>query len=249
MNSKDIIKKIFCEDGFSYGPQLSQFEISTIREFICESIEYDNNNKNKNKLIELEKYHLYSLSKEIHSGLTKKKRIFNLNQYKKIRSFELFNWLEDKFGDIEITNEELNKNAEIYWRIVRPNSENDVGPVHADAWFWQTGIGTVPRDKVRIKIWVQIAGTEPGLIFYPNSHLLEFNYETKIVDNKKKPIFDVSNYNILKKSVPNFIGMPFIFNDRLLHGGAVSTIDTRGSIEFTILADRNLIYNSISSTF
>jgi hypothetical protein len=246
MNYKNIIQKLFCEDGFAYGPPLSDSEILIIREFVCESIESENN-KNEDKIKDLERYHLHSFSKK-HSGLTKKKRIFNLDQYKKIRSFSLFKWLEDNFGNIGITNEELSEHEEIYWRIVRPNCENDVGPVHADAWFWQTGIGTVPKDKVRIKIWIQIAGTEPGLIFYPNTHHLEFNYETKIVDEKNKPVFDVNNYNISRKFVTESIGMPFIFNDRLLHGGYVSTNDTRGSIEFTMLTDRNLILSTISNT-
>jgi hypothetical protein len=247
MNSKKLIQKIFCGNGFTYGPQLSNSEISIIREFICESIK-SGNNTNLDNFEELERYHLTSLSKKIHSSLSKKKRLFNLKQYKKIRSFQLFNWLEDKFGSIEITNEELNKNEEIYWRIVRPNSENDVGPVHADSWFWQTGIGTVSRDKVRIKIWIQIAGTEPGLIFYPNSHHLEFDYETKTVNGKNKPVFDINSYSIPSEFVANIIGMPLIFNDRLLHGGYISKNDTRGSIEFTMLVDRKMILNAISNT-
>ena len=34
MNSKNIIQKLFCGDGFVYGPMLSDSEISIIREFI-----------------------------------------------------------------------------------------------------------------------------------------------------------------------------------------------------------------------
>lgn len=248
MNLANTVHKLFCGEGFDYGPALSKFEISTVREFICESIEIVNNHNLK--IEEIESYHLYGISSEKHLALTKEIRIFNKSQLKTIRSFKIFEWLEDLFGNTEITNEELKKNEEVYWRIVRPNCKNDVGPVHADAWFWQSGIGIIPKDKVRIKIWIQIAGTEPGLIFYPNTHHLEFNYATNLESGKNKPVFDINSYRYLNKQyVTEEIGVPFIFNDRLLHGGSVSKRDSRSSIEFTILVDRSLILNTISNYF
>ena len=50
---------------------------------------------------------------------------------------------------------------DLMWRIVRPSQPGDVGPVHADKWFWDAGNGSIPADHDRFKVWVAVH-TEPG---------------------------------------------------------------------------------------
>src|SRR5207237_1422761 len=63
---------------------------------------------------------------------------------------------------------------ELNWRVVRPNQPTDVGPIHADKWFWDAGYGygSMPAGYDRVKIWIGVY-TEPGvkgLTVKPDSH-------------------------------------------------------------------------------
>ena len=55
--------------------------------------------------------------------------------------------LKNIYRDIEITDEYNFGHGEVYWRIVRPNEKLDVGPIHADRWFWEINKDYTPKKK------------------------------------------------------------------------------------------------------
>ena len=185
----------------------------------------------------IERYHEASHLIDHGSVWPKKVRILPQNAVSEIRKMSFVNKLEDYFGSFEISDEDNVGREEIYWRLVRPNEKNDVGPLHADSWFWGLGHGTTPNNMVRVKVWIGIY-VEPGLngfVYVPESHLKNWPYHAVLKDGFKKPKIDVDEGSLnplLFKSKP---GDTIIFHDKLLHGGALGKGNrTRVSLEFTM---------------
>ena len=193
------------------------------------------------------------------------KNIFNVNIYHEISKFvdhskiwnklnrvlpkDFADWFSESsyisklrkyFGDIEITDEEGLGYSNIYWRLVRPNIDRDVGSLHRDAWFWEIDIlqGKNIPQYTRLKSWISIF-VEPnknGLLVVPESHKKD-KLQWKIVekDGRKKPFFEsrIEERNICLLDTKN--NSVVIFDDNLLHGGAKNNGNfTRVSLEFTL---------------
>jgi hypothetical protein len=189
--------------------------------------------------VAMDQYHTIAHLIDHKTAWPKLERILPEAAVAEIRGFGVMRMLEGFFGPYLITNEELLRPEEIYWRIVRPQMPSDVGPVHADKWFWDLGHGTMPEGYVRIKIWIPVY-TEPGksgLLLFPDSHLRDdFRYEAVHRDGFAKPSLasDLSGERRILFSGSD--GELVIFHDRLLHGGALNTgSTTRVSIEMTVL--------------
>ena len=70
-----------------------------------------------------------------------------------------FQELNSQFKWFEITDEENIGFSEIYFRLCRPKPFKDVGPLHADAWFWELGHGEMPKvsfETQRVKFWFNV---------------------------------------------------------------------------------------------
>lgn len=135
-----------------------------------------------------------------------------------------------------ITDEENIGYPNIYWRIVRPNHESDVGPVHADKWFWDLGDATLPRGFERTKIWTPLIqdDSEPSLMLVPGSQKLKYEYGFKQDEfNKKKPTFYNPQISSQLIPAPVCVGESVVFHDNLLHGGR-TTQELRVSVEMTL---------------
>ncbi len=144
-------------------------------------------------------------------------------------------YLDPYAGDF-VTDEEGLGFPNIYWRLVRKNSLTDVGPIHADRWFWDLGKAIFPRSHTRVKVWMPLEQDDlnPSLLVLPGSQSQEFDYSSK-TDNvgKIRPVFE--NIAIVQrmKPAPVRVGEAIVFHDSLLHGGRVSK-ENRVSIEFTL---------------
>jgi len=149
----------------------------------------------------------------------------------------LLRQLTDAVGEFQISAEDGSDWEEIYWRLVRPHEPSDVGPLHADRWFWDLGDGTTPAGRERLKVWIAIVA-EPGLSGLrgvPGSHLRDWRYHGETRDGKTKPQIDEDETELNPQLLPTGAGDAVVFHDRLLHGGAVgSGLLTRVSIEFTM---------------
>jgi hypothetical protein len=151
------------------------------------------------------------------------------------KRLEDFGYLDRKFGDF-VTDEENLGFENIYWRIVRKNSPSDVGPVHADKWFWDLGEAPFPPTHVRVKVWLPLIQDDenPSLLVLPGSQNNTYLYESR-KDNlgKRKPMFNEDAVIQSMIPAPAKVGQAVIFNDNLLHAGRPSGSD-RVSIEFTL---------------
>ena len=137
-----------------------------------------------------------------------------------------------EYGEIAIYGEDLT------WRLVRPHAEDDVGPVHADKWFWDLGNGEIPAGWDRFKIWIPIFA-EPGLnglSVKPYSHLRDdWKRHSDFRHGKPKPVLDENVADLHMQLLPLSPGQMVLFHDALLHGGAVNRgTRCRVSLEMTI---------------
>jgi hypothetical protein len=152
-----------------------------------------------------------------------------------LRHLEQHGYLTTMGGDF-VTDEEGLGYENIYWRLVRKNSSSDVGPVHADRWFWELGESPFPNSHARVKVWMPLIQDDanPSLKILPGSQNNSYAYGF-VTDpfGKKKPSFQNIEIEQAMISAPIKIGEAIIFNDSLLHGGT-ATVRNRVSIEFTI---------------
>lgn len=167
----------------------------------------------------------------------------------KSKAFRIFDadatrkWLDEPFcrelmaedGSLFVSDEESLGHPNIYWRLVRPGSATDVGPVHADHWFWDLGHGSIPPGYRRVKMWIPLRQdpNHVGLSIGPGTHRMHFHYEKVFKDGKFKPVFDRGPVEHLLIPAPVKVGQAVVFHDRLLHGGEVSPAQLRLSMELT----------------
>jgi hypothetical protein len=178
----------------------------------------------------MDSYHTQS-SKIDHKLLwPKDSRIFSSKSATKIQEFSVFNELSKIFNEVVVYNQEFN------WRITRPQTPEDNGPVHADSWYWDLGNGNHDSKYKRIKAWCPVHN-EPGLsglLLAPDSHLAKYEFTSEVRDGLLKPVpVDTTNLNLIPFGGPP--GSIIFFNDNTLHAGFSRGTRTRVSIEFTLL--------------
>ena len=145
------------------------------------------------------------------------------------------------FGEIIISDEENLGYGNIYWRLVRPNKVEDIGPIHRDSWFWELNKKFPKPDFPfqRIKVWIAIETEvgKSGLMVEKNSHKRsDINWEGKFKHGIMKPILLDKESSLNMTLINTLPGETVIFNDNLLHGGALNKgSNTRVSAEFTII--------------
>jgi hypothetical protein len=237
-----ILKQIDGESGFYSKLTLDLNEVEIIKNIINE-----NYLKVISKLVKNEKSidnYLYLLDNKILNDnkiWTKENRILESRNVKKIKELKFFKELEKNFGEIKITNEENIEKEEMYWRIVRPEilgGSSDVGPAHADSWFWNKTDNII--GKRRIKIWISIIGDEEnsGFKYIFGSHKKKWHYETQIIEGKIKPKLNNNLENEEFHLFKTKSGGTIIFNDDLIHGGYVLKSKMRVSLEWTMLINK-----------
>jgi hypothetical protein len=195
--------------------------------------------------IELNRYHELSDTVDHKSLWSKGQRILSPHAVAKIRQTSLIRALEREFGSFEISDEENVGHEEIYWRLVRPNNPGDVGPLHADEWFWSLGHGVTPPGVQRVKVWVAIC-CDPGkngFRFVPGSHKKQWRYHGDLRGGFVKPQIDEDEKTLNIKIFDSNPGDAIVFHDRLLHAGVVGGPNTRVSIEFTMFVKNENYFN------
>lgn len=222
----------FQAKGFKIVPLFNNETLDFLREYISQKI-YKTTKYPfplKNSLPD----GLHQLIRDKHARLLCSKAIETL------KHLGLFNTLEIILGKpYEVTDEERLGRPEIYWRYVRPNSTTDVGPLHADGWFWDLNQNwkMPPDTDKRLKVWAPIQAEEglSGLKVIPGSHKRhnEFKFDSQKIGGKYKPQILLSDFEAELLTFPP--GEAIIFDDLLIHGGAVTKGNLpRISIEFTL---------------
>ena len=182
--------------------------------------------------------HIYA-DLDVHSLISSKEnRVLTHSQVNQLYTSDFYADLCSRIGDFSISNEEYRKHPEVYWRIVRPNSASDVGPLHADRWFWESNHDwTMPSSfSNRSKVWIplQVELYKNGLLMVPQSHKSNtHNYRLVTHGSKVKPLI-LETSNIGETLIDTPLGSYVFFHDSVIHGGALNNGQfIRASIEFT----------------
>ena len=114
-----------------------------------------------------------------------------------------------------------------------------IGPLHADSWFHNlvsgADYGMFPPGTKTVKTWISIytESGRNGLLVVPDSHKKEWHCKVINKDGILKPSLDEVVEGTL---VATESGRLIVFNDKLLHGGAINQgYITRVSIEITFV--------------
>jgi hypothetical protein len=127
--------------------------------------------------------------------------------------------------------------ADVYWRLARPDQPSDVGPLHADGWFWELHGDPRPSHLQRVKIWIALY-CEPGqagLRVVPGTHRARIGYHAETRHGHTKPVMECDERELPIELVPTRPGDAIVFHDNLVHGGAVGGTRCRVSLEAAVL--------------
>ena len=236
-----ILEQVDGKMGFYLGLRFNAEELEHVRSRI-ETMWLETLNSNcpeeisKFRNIGITDYH--TLSHLVNHGKiwTKHSRIFKSDFVAEIRNSSLFKSLESDLGDLIIAGEDGVEPEEIYWRLVRPNSSSDVGPLHADEWFWRVGNWHTPDGYRRLKIWISIFSErgKNGFKFVAGSHTKEWNFHAEEKNGTLKPVIQEDEIKLGTTFFEANPGDAIVFHDKLLHGGSIGGDKTRVSMEWTM---------------
>jgi len=240
-NFEEIIASVNSEKGYYIGAICEQ-DLSLLQTLVgdqYQKIMENNTELTHDQIPVLKDYHSVSESLDHSKIWQKKNRILNLEDFNKFKKTEFYSSIKRNFDDFYISDEEEVGHPELYFRIVRPAPNIDIGPLHADSWFWELGHGKMPKGKSlrRIKFWFSLLNdsNETGFRYVSGSHKRKFQYSSELRHGFEKPVFQENQYQL---NISKLIGPPgsFIaFNDNLLHGGYITQNITRVSCEFTLI--------------
>ncbi|UAA39520.1 phytanoyl-CoA dioxygenase family protein [Paraneptunicella aestuarii] len=188
-------------------------------------------------------YHeVYQESDFDHGSVwNKASRVLGPKAVEQVAQLGFYQKLTSCLGDFLVSDEEGFSWPGIYWRLVRPGN-SDIGPVHADKWFWDLGHGEMPGEPgeyYRLKIWMSLQSQsgKSGLRVVPHSQKSEqWRYHGENKSGKMKPVLDEKEEDLDLVALPLSPGGFVVFHDKLLHGGMPNLGDTsRVSMEFTML--------------
>lgn len=242
LENETLVSQLTEGPGYSLDFSFTKNELENIRSLVI-SHWLDNIKKhsprNTEKFSEkgIEYYHELSNLLDHHEVWPKINRILPQNAVDYIRSTSLIKNLRMIYGDFSISDEENIGREEIYWRLVRPGQSSDMGPLHADEWFWNLGHGESPPHTTRIKVWIALF-CEPGLNGFhlvADSHKKEWKYHGEFKHGFIKPKIDEDISRLNVELIHTKPGDAIVFHDKLLHGGAPNKgATTRVSMEFTM---------------
>lgn len=237
-----IFDAVWDKPGYFLGARLQPAELQTLRDLVTQQW------VNRLRAIDpavaddaarlgMEQYHLIQHRVDHASIWPKQARLLPVDAIPVLRSMEFFRGIAAEFKKVMLLDNEQ------IWRLVRPNEANDVGPIHADGWFWDYGnggYGASPAGYDRYKIWIPLY-TEPGrngLCVVPDSHQRDWKHHEEIRHGIAKPVLDERVEELNVQLLPLNPGEMVMFHDRLLHGGVVNRGSLcRVSCEMTIFVD------------
>lgn len=178
----------------------------------------------------------------------KRSRVFPQDVVAEVENFEFLKHVRYDVGEWRISpviaNGKIDRTRnEVYWRIVRPHAETDVAELHADYWYFgsfkdEEGKSLLQPGDFTLKAWIPIE-CEPGLNgleVIEDSHHREWQIRNvPLVNNwrEKRELLEEPGARMLLPTRP---GNVVLFNDHLLHGGAVNRgSKTRISVEITLI--------------
>jgi hypothetical protein len=222
--------------GYYLGQRLTELELRTMHGMIAAHYlerlrATDPTLEKQAAVLGIENYHRLAHGLDHGAVWPKEARLLPAGCLPVVKKMAFYRAIADEFHDIDIFDAELN------WRLVRPHALEDVGPVHADGWFWDLGYGRIPEGYDRFKVWVPLVA-EPGsngLSILPNSHRRDWKHHTEVRHGIPKPAIDENVEELGMQLLFLSPGEMVMFHDRLLHAGVVNRgTRCRVSLELTI---------------
>jgi hypothetical protein len=258
---KNILRDIEVEKGFSDKFSLSLKDLEIFTKIIFKNMKSKISCLSSEAGADLIRYSLSQYHEFLnahpeidHEKLwPKRSRLLPLDDVEAVKKSFFFQSFFKNHPGIKITNEEGIYPEEIYWRVCRPlefGGIKDVGPLHADEWFWKLGHGKDEPGYQRVKVWISIFNEIGlnGFRYVPGSHKNDYPYIGKMRDGFLKPVLQVAEDTLEIQPFLSNPGDAIFFHDRLLHGGMAGGNLSRVSIECTLLVPNN-IYWSNSTNF
>jgi hypothetical protein len=199
----------------------------------------------------IENYHLIVDRLDHQKLWPKSNRVLPQKSVKIIQNLSFISILRQEFGaftisDVYDTHQHFGE-PEIYWRLVRPHAQSDVGPLHKDKWFhgaFNSGYGMFADDEETVKVWIPICceSGKSGLALASGSHLKEWKYHIEVKDDVPRPVPDEDLSTAGAVLISTEPGNALIFNEGILHGGVINNSNkTRVSAEITLVIKKDNI--------
>lgn len=256
--------QVFGNVGYSTDMQLTAAELDTFRTLVSEQWLSIINTFHPDlfeeaKKLGIENYHQIAHRVNHQKLWPKSNRVLPQKSVNQIKKLPFLSKLKEEFGEFTISDvydtEQHYGQEEIYWRLVRPNIESDVGPLHKDKWFhgaFNSGYGMFPEDVVTVKLWIPIyceAG-KCGLALGKGSHLKEWKYHIEVIDGIPRPKPDEDLSDAGAQLISSAAGNILIFNEGVIHGGVLNSSDkTRVSAEITMVMKKETSHLDITNHF
>ncbi|MFL9880079.1 phytanoyl-CoA dioxygenase family protein [Herbaspirillum rhizosphaerae] len=251
MSTLNLKSKIFDAPGFSKDVRLTQDELDIFRNAITEQWLSVIGAAHRELVpqfseIGIPNYHQLAHLLTHETLWPKQTRCLPKHSCDKIKVLPFLQTLRDELGEFSISDvfygdtHEAGR-EEIYWRLVRPHAAKDVGSLHADKWFHDVmGMDdqAFPSEAETVKIWIPIFSQpgKNGLMIVPNSHRKSYRYHAAPGAGGMKPVIDEDVSTLGAELMLTEPGNMLIFNEGILHGGAVNMGDqTRVSVEITMV--------------
>lgn len=247
-----IKKRLYDDDGYILDFKLGQQELETIRRLIKKQF-FEVLEKNCEehleafKRLDVPNYHKASHLIDHSKVWPKPVRCLPQDSCNLIKELPFWSDIQQMFapfmlGHVVYERQVEYARDEMYWRIVRPGQVHDVGTLHADRWFHESmniRERCYPEHAHALKIWIPIY-VEPGLsgleIVEGSHKSRDWTYNVEDIGNTLKPRMSVDETTIAKKLLEVEAGNMVIFNEDLVHVGAVNRGDlTRVSLEITLV--------------
>ena len=241
------IKNNLAQKGYHIGLSLNQYELGIISKLIhkqyskvLEQQKISNIEEFRN--LSLQNYHTFSHTIEHGKIWNVANRILDSTAYSLIRKMTFFKNLESIFGKFKVSGEFFDR-EEFMFRICRPNQTEDIGPLHADAWFWELNGHELPKNTEDVYVWIPIY-VEKGLNgfrYVPYSHKKEIPYRKvqRGFSPYPAPQIEIEEKELDIQLFCSDPGEIILFHRKLIHGGALNKgLYTRVSLEFTMLTSK-----------
>lgn len=251
MSALNLSEKIFDSPGYSKDVHLTADELAVFREAISEqwlSVIGAAHPELEPRFREvgISNYHQLAHLLQHETLWPKKNRCLPKHSCDKIKVLPFLQTLREELGaftisDVFYGDTHEDGREEIYWRLVRPDAASDVGGMHADSWFHDvmnmSGQAFASGSET-VKIWIPIFSQSGrnGLLLVPDSHRKTYRYHGEPGPGGMKPILDEEVATLGAELMLTDPGNMLLFNDRVVHGGAINRGDqTRVSIEITLV--------------
>ena len=250
----NIREQVFGPQGYSSDLRLSDHELSVFRELVSAQwlaviATAQPSLSDEARRLGIANYHLLAPKLDHRRLWPKSSRLLSRTAVSRIRALPFLDTLEQAFGQFSISDiydtHQHHGEEEIYWRLVRPGCDTDVGPIHADKWFhagFNDGRGMFSDAVQTVKIWIPLycQPGRSGLAIAAGSHLKSWRFRIESVDGQPRPVPDDDFSACEPELIATEPGQMLVFNEGTLHRGVVNDgSETRVSAEITMVMPRH----------